>query len=351
MNNCNCNKPQCGLGAIPNHTPTSELCGCKPDKITLRTVVLPASLGTDAEGQPYAPKAGAYYNTVVAYLANNNVYIYDSNGVYTLLEDGVAVALVGELQTQVEEIAKSTNVLYHPWKVGLMVNTYEDLSTINPTDYPMGTRFEVVADAEHDNEPSYYYWNTGLNDWSYDGPVVPFYTREFVNNLTTALQTNINQIFNKEAIDVENLQTNINKEVEAREEAINEEITAREAADNNLQSQIDTINDSTDVKDVVGTYAELEAYDTTNLGDNDIIKVLDDETHEGAITYYRWNKTEGEFTYIGETGPYYTKAQIDAKFDNLGEELTTDYATIAYVNEQIGNINTELTTIDTGAGV
>lgn len=87
-------------------------------------------------------------------------------------------------------------------------------------------------------------------------------------------------------------------------------------ADNNLQEQIDAIASSSDVVDVVGTYAELQAYDTSHLKDNDIVKVLEDNTHNNAITYYRWIINQqthtGSWSYIGQSGPYYTKSETDS---------------------------------------
>ena len=97
------------------------------------------------------------------------------------------------------------------------------------------------------------------------------------------------------------------------------ETTARQLADNNLQGQIDAITASSDVTDIVGTYAELQAYDTSSLTDGDIVKVLQDEAHSGEATYYRWIITGGvgAWNLIGEEGPYYTKLQADTKFVDL----------------------------------
>lgn len=87
-------------------------------------------------------------------------------------------------------------------------------------------------------------------------------------------------------------------------------------ADNNLQSQIDAITAASDVTDIVGTYAELQAYNTTSLPNNSIIKVLQDESRNDETTYYRWVITGGVGTWvlIGEEGPYYTKSQADSTF-------------------------------------
>ena len=100
----------------------------------------------------------------------------------------------------------------------------------------------------------------------------------------------------------------------ATQQSLSNEVTNRENADIYLQGQIDAISASSDVVDIVGTYAELQAYDTTKLKDNDIIKVLQDETQGNATTYYRWSTHTETFTLIGQEGPYYTKASADAQF-------------------------------------
>ena len=83
-----------------------------------------------------------------------------------------------------------------------------------------------------------------------------------------------------------------------------------------LQDEIDALSASSDVTDVVGTYTDLQNYDTSGLTANDIIKVLEDSTHDDSTTYYRWILVGGvgQWQYIGEQGAYYTKAQADAKF-------------------------------------
>ena len=98
--------------------------------------------------------------------------------------------------------------------------------------------------------------------------------------------------------------------------AVGTETTNRQNADNNLQSQIDAITASSDVTDIVGTYAELQSYDTSTLPPNSIIKVLQDESQNNETTYYRWVITGGvgAWSLIGEEGPYYTISAADAKF-------------------------------------
>lgn len=108
----------------------------------------------------------------------------------------------------------------------------------------------------------------------------------------------------------------------ATKQDISEEAIDRENADINLQSQIDTITASSDVKDIVGTKAELNNYDTSTLGNNDIIKVLQDESENNATTYYRWDSATEHFTLIGEEGPYYTKSQTDTLLNAKQNTLT-----------------------------
>lgn len=96
---------------------------------------------------------------------------------------------------------------------------------------------------------------------------------------------------------------------------------ARKDADDALEQEIEDLKNSPDVVDIVATYADLQAYDTSALGDKDVIRVLADETHDGESTYYRWSKNAETWTFIGATGPYYTKNETDTL---LGGKLGTD---------------------------
>ena len=134
--------------------------------------------------------------------------------------------------------------------------------------------------------------------------------------------------------------------VYATNTALGNETTARENADIGLQNQIDGISASSDVVDIVGTYQELQNYDTQHLGNNDIIKVLQDSTHNNAMTYYRWDKTNTEWIYVGQEGPYYTKSEIDTTL--LPYVQNTDYATDS-VGGVIKTRDNLATGIDNGA--
>lgn len=147
---------------------------------------------------------------------------------------------------------------------------------------------------------------------------------EEINDRETAINQ-INSTIDNHTIQISNLSTGLDGET-----------TSRQEADTNLQNQIDAISASSDVKDIVGTHQELERYDTTTLGDNDIIKVLQDETQDGATTYYRWDTETHAFSLIGEEGPYYTKAQADTLLSGKQDTLTAG-ENISIVNNVISS--------------
>ena len=120
---------------------------------------------------------------------------------------------------------------------------------------------------------------------------------------------------------------------------LSDEITARQTADNSLQGQIDAITASSDVTDIVGTKAQLDNYDTSKLNDNDIIKVLQDESQNDETTYYRWSTATQSFSLIGEEGPYYTKAQSNELLQAKQDVLTAG-TNINITNNVISAIDT-----------
>lgn len=67
-----------------------------------------------------------------------------------------------------------------------------------------------------------------------------------------------------------------------------------------VEDEVEELKNNPDVVDIVDTYADLEAYDTSHLTDNDVIRVLADETHGGNSTYYRFTKNPDTWTFIGE---------------------------------------------------
>lgn len=135
--------------------------------------------------------------------------------------------------------------------------------------------------------------------------------------------------------------TDIDDKVDGLAEDLGDEIQARTDADDAIWAEIEEIEMSSDVVDIVGTYAELQQYDTSHLKDNDIIKVLSDETHQDETAYYRWSTTTETFSYVGSEGPYYTESEVDAL---LGDKQDT---LIAGTNIQIAADGKTISATDT----
>lgn len=201
---------------------------------------------------------GKYRNVVLVYEANSHVYLYSSDGIPTLISSDS-----GDIEGLIERIEdlEGQDVILH----GEIEDVADDLAS------------ETTAREQADTD-----LNNAIGD--------EITAREQAD---TALNT-----------------------------AIGDETAARQLADINLQGQIDAITASSDVKDIVGTKAELNNYDTSTLGNNDIIKVLQDESENDATTYYRWNAAAQQFTLIGEEGPYYTKSQADTLLNAKQNTLT-----------------------------
>ena len=80
-------------------------CGLPDNCCTsFKKIVIPAVMGDDSEGSPYAPFNGAYRNTLVEYEANGAMYMYSSDGIPTKLyytaDDMAGVATKSYVDTQ-----------------------------------------------------------------------------------------------------------------------------------------------------------------------------------------------------------------------------------------------------------
>jgi len=99
---------------------------------------------------------------------------------------------------------------------------------------------------------------------------------------------------------------------------------------NALNTKIDNMDMRTDVVDVVGSKAALNAYNpAAKISANDIVKVLKDEDQGNAIAYYRYIPSEGpngEPTWTwkceGTLGAYYTVAEMDQTLNGINESIT-----------------------------
>lgn len=110
------------------------------------------------------------------------------------------------------------------------------------------------------------------------------------------------------------------------EDRLETDIALREDIDE-VAEDLEEFKNSPDVVDIVATYAALQAYDTSSLTDKDVVRVLKDESRSGASSYYRWNESSSTWTFIGITGPYYTKSETDSRIGaikGMARELTSE---------------------------
>ena len=294
MKECNCHRgPEV----------KTKVMGCPPKVIQINNpqepvlfhrVDIPAAMGDESV---FPPENGLYKNVLLVYEANENAYLYNSDGIPTKLTSNI-----DEIRHEVEELGGQLSVETEE-------RTAADTSLAGAIEAEATARTEAIAaEATARTEA------IAAEATARTGAIAAEATAR-----TTAIEAEATARTNaiaaeataREAADT-NLQT-----------AISDESTARQTADTGLQSQIDTIVASSDVKDIVGTYAELQQYDTSTLGNNDIIKVLQDETHQDETTYYRWVAGTSSFTLIGEEGPYYTKAATDALLNTKANQATT----------------------------
>lgn len=265
------------------------------DKPTLfKTVTLPADFGDD-EANP--PKVGAYRNVILNYLANNHTYIYSSDGIPVLITGNAGGGGGEGTVKSVNNIEPDTagNVTLSPSDIG--APTTEALSAEIAERQEGDTLLQSAIDTKQDalSQTQLAAVNSGIDS------------------------TKVAQIATN-ASDIDTIEGKIPSAATAQNQLADKSYV--DTADNGLQSQIDAISASSDVKDIVGTKAELNSYDTSTLGDNDIIKVLQDESENDATTYYRWSTSTNSFTLIGEEGPYYTKSQANALLDNKVDKVT-----------------------------
>lgn len=290
----------------------------KPNPLIFRRVIIPAALGDDKENPP---ENGAYCNALVIYEANNAIYIYSSDGIWTKLSGKIdnyedltnkplinGVELIGDvtlgelgIEGLIDDSIAAEAAAREESDIELQdaIDAEEDARIA--ADEAIISQIPTVNDATLTLQRNNTNIGTFTANSSADTTInidVPIYTSGLINDSGYITESSLAGYATDQDV----------------EDAVAAEAALRGDADQNLQEQIDAISSSSDVVDVVGTYAELQNYDTTKLKDNDIIKVLTDETHDDAISYYRWNDTTDTFTYIGSQGPFYTKSETDATF-------------------------------------
>ena len=307
--------------------------------VLFHRVVVPAAIGDD-ETNP--PRNGQYRNVLLVYEANGHVYLFSSDGIPTFISDG---------EQGVDD--------YNELENKPSINGHELIGDSSLEDIGVD---DAIADALEDYTPTSDLAEVALsgdyNDLS-NTPTIPTVndatltiTRNNVSagtftansatdtSINIAVPTATSGLTNDSGFITNAVNNLVNYYTRTETDtAIGVETSNRENADQGLQEQIDALASASDVVDVVGTYVELQAYDTSHLNNNDIIKVLTDETHDNAISYYRWNTATSSFSYIGSQGPFYTKAESDATF--VPQTRT--------VNNKALSTNITLTAADVGA--
>lgn len=154
-----------------------------------------------------------------------------------------------------------------------------------------------------------------------------------VTRATTAestLSTNLSTETSERKAKDEEIETNLSSEIARAGSAesiltnnISKEATARATKDSDLQHQIDALNSRSDVVDVVATKADLDSYDK-DLSENDIIKVLQDESQEDDTSYYRNTASTKPYVWelVGVLGQYYTKSETDSKINTVDNNIS-----------------------------
>lgn len=122
-----------------------------------------------------------------------------------------------------------------------------------------------------------------------------------------------------EAISLHNTSEDAHEDIR---QIIADESDERTDADTALQQQIDAIVSKSDVVAIVGTYVDLLALDTSTIFDNDIVKVLSDESRQGKKTYYSWDIASEAWTYIGSEAETYTKSEVNSLLNSKANKVS-----------------------------
>lgn len=99
-----------------------------------------------------------------------------------------------------------------------------------------------------------------------------------------------------------------------------------------LQGEIDTLKGASDVIDVFNTFSEFTAWSadpTYIVTDNDIIKVLNDESYSADQTYYRYSSATSAWGYFGSLDPYYSKTDINTFSASLSSTVDNKFIDIS----------------------
>lgn len=128
--------------------------------------------------------------------------------------------------------------------------------------------------------------------------------------------------------DIENIKKEMGQvetDLELNEDSINP------VSNKAVTQAINGLNAAQNLLDIVGTYADLQAYSQEFLQVNDKIKVLNDENYEDQASYYRWNGNEWLFIAL-EPVP---KIEMDETPTEGSENFVSSGAIKNYVDTKI----------------
>ena len=142
--------------------------------------------------------------------------------------------------------------------------------------------------------------------------------------------------------DVTQSASDLNGKIDEVASDLADEIVDRTNADTELQNQIDKLEAATDVICVYGTYSGYDNSFSNASGDlfkepehlteNDVIKVLNDnsDTGDSGQTYWQatnvdWETSSCTWTRIGKLEPYYTKSEINTITGNITSDISNTY--------------------------
>lgn len=307
MPKCNCEKDNCLPPAVLQIN--NQEC-----PVVFHKVIVPAAMGDDVDNPP---RNGQYRNVLLVYEANEHVYMFSSDGIPTLISNG------SQGVTDYNELTNKPSIDGHELIGDLSLDDIGVVDAIDDAleDYTPTSEFaEVAFTGDYDDligTPTIPVVNDATLTITRNGTSAGTFTANSADNTTIdiSVPTATSDLTNDSGFITNTVNNLVNYYTKTEtDSAIGTETTNRENADRGLQEQIDAITSASDVVDVVGTYANLQSYDTSHLNNNDIIKVLTDETHNDAISYYRWSTATSTFSYIGSQGPFYTKGESDATF-------------------------------------
>ena len=259
------------------------------DSLTINDSTLEGE--TALRGSINGSDGGAIYRTKIIESTYHGLQSFQNANVF--INDATAHNMPvskGQLDAHIDQVDARSDVVD-------VVGTYAEFEEKYPWDdveyTPSGITnndiIKVLKDETRNYETTMYRW-VNNEGWVFVGAVGPYYTKAESNK------------------NIDEAKSEVKGYTDEKVQALKEEIDNR-----------------ADVVDVVGTYAELRDYDKEKLTDNDVIKVLQDETHNYATTYYRWFDNVKDFAWLGSVGPYYTERESDERYLKKEEAIVEQH--------------------------